>query len=228
MLAWWRDAGVDVLVDDTPRDWLQPTPPPAAAPDAAPVAAVARPETLPTSLPQFHEWLATAEFALAGPPPTRLAAAGDPAADLMVLTDLPESGDEAAATLLSGEAGALFDRMLAAIGRDRSSIYLAALSVTRTPDGKIDPDGCAALAPIARHHIALVRPHRVLLLGDCVVPALLGQPLPEARGGLRHLNQDGANMACVATFHPRFLLRHPAFKAQAWQDLRLLLGGMSR
>lgn len=222
-LDWWRDAGVDVLVDETPRDWLRARP----AVTEAPIAPEPEP-ALPPTIEAFRAWLDTADVPLAGPPATRLACSGDPASGLMVIADVPEVGDAAAGRLFSGEMGLLFDRMLAAIGRDRASIYLATLATTRTPDGGIDAAGCHALAPIARHHIGLVRPKAVLLLGDCVAQALLGSNVLQARGHLHEINQDGASMACVVTFHPRLLLGRAAAKAAAWQDLRLLLGELSR
>jgi DNA polymerase len=223
VLDWWRDAGVDALVEEAPRDWLVTRPP---AQILAPV--LPQEAALPTTIEAMHAWLATADVPLSGPPSARLATMGDPASGLMVIGDVPEIGDAQAGKLFAGEIGLLFDRMLAAIGRDRASIYLATLATTRTPDGRIDEPGCRALAPIAQHHIGLVRPKVVLLLGGCVSQALLGLDLPQARGRLHMINQDGATMACVATFHPRFLFTQPAAKAEAWKDLRLLLGELSR
>ncbi len=219
---WWQDAGADVLVDDSPRDWLRAAPAPTIVEAQVPAPA------LPDTLAGFHRWLAEADVPLAGPPAARLMPGGEPASGLMVITDLPEIGDDAAGALLSGPGGRLFDRMLGAIGRDRASIYLASLSVTRTPDGRIDRRGYEALAPIALHHIALVRPRCLLLLGDCVASALLGHDLSQARSILHDLNHDDGKVTAVTTFHPRFLMQHGAFKADAWRDLRLLLGELSR
>jgi DNA polymerase len=69
-----------------------------------------------------------------------------------------------------------------------------------------------------RHHITLVRPKRLLLLGDAPARALIGQPLAIARGKVHRIE----TVPAVATFHPRFLLARPADKALAWRDLLLL------
>lgn len=220
-LGWWQEAGVDVLVDDAPRDWLRP-----AAPRPAPAAPAAEPDPLPATLAAIHARLAEPGLvpaALTAP----VAPAGEVASGLMLLVDMPDPGDAEAGQLVSGEAGRLLDRMLAAIGRDRASIYLAPFAPARPAGGRLDPATCEALARLAFQHVALVQPRAVLMLGDTGVRAMLGRGLAEARGGMHDLNHRGHTVRAVATFHPRYLLREPAAKAKAWADLRLLLGELA-
>src|SRR3546814_5964930 len=73
----------------------------------------------------FEAWRIGPGAPEAGWPGSPIATRGNPAADLAIVVDMPERED--GETLLSGAAGVLFDRMLAAIGRDRSSVYLAPL-----------------------------------------------------------------------------------------------------
>ncbi|MEO7177895.1 MAG: uracil-DNA glycosylase, partial [Allosphingosinicella sp.] len=130
-LIWWTEAGVDTLVGEEPRDWLRPKT--AEAPTPIP-AAEAADEVLPGQLDLFQAWLASSDrLSFAAPAAPRICPAGDPASGLMILADMPSGEDCAAGTLISGEAGRLFERMLAAIGRDRATIYLAALSCVRSP-----------------------------------------------------------------------------------------------
>ncbi|MFW9320202.1 uracil-DNA glycosylase family protein, partial [Glaesserella parasuis] len=86
--------------------------------------------------------------------------------DLMVLVEAPERDDEAAGQLLSGPAGVLFDRMLAAIGRSRETIHLASLAIARPLAGRLPHDAFDDLARIARHHVGLVAPKAVLVMGN--------------------------------------------------------------
>src|SRR3546814_18228787 len=74
-----------------------------------------------------------------------------------------------------GAAGVLFDRMLAAIGRDRSSVYLAPLCAIRPVSGQIPADLGPPLAEIALHRLALCRPKRLLLMGNAASRALLAR-----------------------------------------------------
>ena len=231
-LDWWAGAGVGALASESPRDWLRPVEPlpatesvvpsvpPSVEPPAAPLAA---------TLSEFQAMLADApelpgDAALGG----RVPPAGDAAAGLMIVVDMPEDGDAEAGQLVGGAAGRLLDRMLAAIGRDRASIYLAALASARIAGGRIAADRSAPLTALMRRHIALAAPRAVLLLGDGACAALLGEPVARARGGLRELNHDGGTVAAVATFHPRLLLESPARKAETWRDLRLLLEELAR
>jgi DNA polymerase len=121
-LQWWTDAGVDVLVDEAPRDWLRPkekAAPPAETPQAAP--APPAPE-LPGQLDLFQAWLRDSDsLTFASPSAARVCPSGDPASGLMMITDMPAVEDCSAGALLSGEVGRLFDRMLAAIGRTGAS-----------------------------------------------------------------------------------------------------------
>src|SRR5206468_8906733 len=103
---------------------------------------------------------------------------GDPESGLMVLVDMPS----AEGGLLAGEAGALFDRMLVAIGRSRETIYLACLSPIRAPTGILDDKYAARLGEIARHHLGLVAPRTLLAFGDTSGKALAGAPAPAPAG----------------------------------------------
>lgn len=223
-LAWWRDAGVDVLVAETPRPWIgargEEAPAPAVIPEPAPTA-------LPATLPEFQRWLAEAERLPDGSERgRRLSPEGDPAAGLMVLIDAPEPEDATTGQLLSGPAGALFERMMAAIGRDRATLYLASLCLARPLGVRLDEKARDELAALARHHVALAAPKRLLVMGDAASRALFGTEMLAARGRLHPVNHSGVMVEGVATMSPRVLLKRPAQKAEAWKDLRLLMRGM--
>jgi DNA polymerase len=220
-LDWWQEAGVDTLVEEAPRHWLAATKPARPAEPAAEAA----PPALPATLAEFEAWRigAAAPEAGWGMP---IAPQGRADSGLMVLLDMPEREDAASGTLLSGDAGRLFDRMLAAIGRDRQSIYLASLAAARPVSGQIAGEMLAPLADLARRHVALVRPRRLLLLGNAASRALLGLNAAASPPILHELNHDAGQTETVASFHPRFLLENPAQKARAWKDLQMLVGGL--
>ncbi|TKD51014.1 uracil-DNA glycosylase family protein [Sphingomonas baiyangensis] len=217
-LEWWDAAGVDMLVDDEVRDWRAEPSSPLPAP--ATVAAVA-PAQLPDTLDAFVAWRlsdAAPEHAWGTP---MIAPEGAVASDLMIVVDQPEDG-----AMAGGAAGRLLDAMLAAIGRTRSDVYLAALAHATPPAGRIAPDDEARLAELARHHIALTGARRVLILTDQASRAILGTSRAPLRGRLHGINHGERNFDAVASVHPRFLLRQPAHKAAAWKDLLLLTGEM--
>ena len=236
-LGWWADAGVDMLADDAVRDWLAPPAPKApiastaaavstAAPlSAAPLSAAA---ALPDTLDALHILLASGDYAPSpAPPRLRVAPSGDPAADLMIVADMPDPGDAEAGHLFAGETAALFDAMLAALGLDRARIYLAPFSPSRAA-GRLDPKQGEALATLMRRHVSLAAPKALILFGDSVAHCLLGPDALATRGGIRSVNHDGGIVPAIATFHPRHLRRMPALKAATWSDMRLLLGVLAR
>jgi uracil-DNA glycosylase len=222
-LLWWADAGVDVMIDEEPRDWLRPKPKAAPAPiQVEPVA-----EALPDQLDLFQAYLRDHDrLPYASPAARRVCPSGDPASGLMLLTDMPAAEDCAAGTLLSGAAGRLFERMLAAIGRDRASIYLASLSCLRSPDGRLSGEAAGQCAALARHHIGLAAPKALLLFGDAPSKALLGMAMSQARGRWHDIATHAGPVRTIVTIPPDFLLKQPSAKAHAWADLQLLMQGL--
>jgi DNA polymerase len=232
-LGWWIDAGVDVIVGEAPRDWLRSKPEAPARPESAPAAraapaAPAEPqEELPGQLDLFQAWLQSHDrLPFAAPSAPRVCPAGDPGSGLMVMIDMPTVEDCEAGTLLSGEVGRLFDRMLAAIGRDRGSIYFAALSCLRSADGRMSGEPEKQCALLARHHIGLAAPKALLLFGDGASKALLGLSAGRARGRWHEIATHAGPVRAIATISPRTLLNQPAQKALAWADLQLLMEGL--
>ena len=223
-LQWWADAGVDVMIDEAPRDWLRPkskAPAPAATPASAPS------ETLPDQLELFRAWLRDHDrLPFASPAAPRVCPTGDPASGLMILTDMPAAEDCAAGSLLAGAAGRLFDRMLAAIGRDRNSIYLASIACFRSPDGRMSGPAGTQCATLARHHIGLAAPKALLLFGDPPAKALLGMAMSQARGRWHEVATHAGPIRTIVTIPPDFLLKQPSAKAHAWADLQLLMQGL--
>jgi DNA polymerase len=224
VLQWWSEAGVDTLVDETPRDWLRPQARAPSPPAEAPAPAAQREAELPGQLDLFQAWLATSDrIAFAAPSAPRVCPAGDPASGLMILADMPTGEDCTAGTLLSGEAGRLFERMLAAIGRDRGSVYLAALSCIRSPSGQLNSEAAKGCADLARHHVGLAAPRALLLFGDACSKALLGLSVAQARGRWHEVATHSGPVKALATISPRQLLEAPRQKALAWADLQMLI-----
>ena len=221
-LSWWQEAGVDTIVGEEPRDWMNPRPRPTAAAATTPAA----PETLPDDLGAFQDWL-LGSLPVAGS--ARVGPAGDPSSGLMVMVDMPSAEDVTAARLLSGEAGELFDRMMSAMAppRSRDSLYLASLSPARTATGMLGPEEAAELARIALHHVGLVAPNALLLFGDACSKALLGAPVARARGRWHELATPAGKVRALATIRPEKLLAQPNLKKLAWEDLQRLMEGLN-
>ncbi len=231
--SWWRDAGVDYLCQDEPTNWLadtdEPRPiPPVAAPNI-PQAPASMPAAAPITVwPAEYDALQNAIATDPSMPgngygPARAMPVGILQADLMVLTDFPESEDIMAGELGRGAVGKLLHAMLSACGYTTGQVHMAALAHSRPASGALPKQDTNLLADFARHQIKIAQPKRMLLLGTAVSEILLGKELMEARSNLPDFNQDGRILTSVATFHPRTLLARPILKAQAWKDLQRIV-----
>jgi DNA polymerase len=221
-LTWWLDAGVDVAIAEQPRDWLKPAPPRSPTPRPEPEQP-AEPNLVQPSqdtLAELQQWLASSvHLPLAGPGAKRVLPHGPENAPVMLLSDSPALEDAAAGKPIGGESWALTERMLAAIGIPAEQAYSATLSCFHAPGTRMSPAEREACAEIARRHVRLAKPQRLLLLGDGPCMALLGKRLVQARGHAHKIE----GVRTVATFHPRQLINQPSNKSLAWKDLLLLM-----
>jgi DNA polymerase len=214
LIGWWLEAGVDGAVGEIPRDWLGRQ---KVEPKIAPTTPA--PTEKPADLAAFQEWLATsAGLPMDRPGAIRVASQGVENAKIMLLSDLPAREDAAEGKPIGGESWALTSKMLAAIGVAADDAYVASLSPFHAPGARFNGelDACAA---IARDHIRLARPERLILFGDAPARALIGEPLARARGRVHRVE----GIRTIATFHPRWLLQRPSDKSLAWRDLLLLM-----
>jgi uracil-DNA glycosylase family 4 len=222
-LAWWLEAGVDVAIGEEARDWLKP--PPRPQPNAR-SRHVEPPEPSNliqpdhSTLAELQSWLASsARMPLASADARRILPHGPEEPPVMLLSDAPALEDFAAAQPIGGEAWELACRMLSAINIPADQAYSASLSCFHTPGVRMSAADRAACGELARQHIRLVKPKRLLIFGDGPSQALLGKPLPTARGHLHKVE----GVRTVVTFHPRQLINQPSNKSLAWKDLLLLM-----
>jgi DNA polymerase len=223
--AWWREAGVDCDFADAPTNWLAEPEDEAGevpiAPAKAPAAPVeAPPERLagglqqwPATLEAFDAWW-TAEPALALGARARVPMRGPAHAPLMVLVCQPEAEDTA--TLLSGAQGALLGNMLAAFGLAPEAARIASLipSCVPHPDWPgLDRAGWGALA---RHHLALAAPRRLLVFGQVALP-LLGHDPAQDSAAFSQVAHEGGVVPALCAPDLDTLLHRPRLKARLWQ-----------
>ena len=217
-LAWWLDAGVDVAIQEKARDWLKPVERKRSSPAAPPEQNIVAPSH--ETLTELRDWLASsAQLPLASTTARRILPHGPEHASVMLLSDAPALEDFAAGQPIGGDAWSLATRMLAAIGIAADQAYSASLSCFHAPGSRMTPSDREACAEIARRHIRLVQPKRLLLFGDGPAQALIGKPLLQARGHVHKIE----GVRTVVTFHPRQLIQNSSNKAYAWRDLLLLM-----
>ncbi|KQT55391.1 MULTISPECIES: uracil-DNA glycosylase [unclassified Aureimonas] len=264
LLDWYAQAGVDVILEDAPRDRFAETaaesasrrpaarsaerptaeeaprretalaPPPAApqrtvVPDDVAVADARERARSASTLGELQAALAAFEGCN-----LRLAARhlvfgeGPEDATLMIIGEAPERDEDMAGAPFAGRAGTLLERMLAAIGLERSAVRLAAALPWRPPGGRVPtPAEIEICLPFLARHVELVRPKAIVTFG------MLGpRMLLRSEGNIARLRgrwqtysfgilPDEA-VPVLPMLHPTYLLNHPAQKRLAWTDLLAL------
>ncbi|WP_404405876.1 uracil-DNA glycosylase family protein [Pelagibacterium halotolerans] len=253
-LDWYRAVGVDIAVREDPVDRFalsaiapaktqRAAPPqrasqqaPASQPPAAPAASTsdADPETARAlaakaqTLDDLRETLAAFEGCGLKLRATNLVFAdGNPDADIMLVGEAPGRDEDLQGKPFVGRSGQLLDRMLAAIGLDRTKVYIANTVPWRPPGNRTPaPSEVAVCLPFLYRQIELVAPKVLVALGGASASTLFetNTGITRLRGQWRDLTINGHTMRAVATLHPAYLLRQPAAKKLAWQDLLAIQG----
>jgi DNA polymerase len=147
---------------------------------------------------------------------------GDPRAELMFVGEGPGGDEDLQGEPFVGRAGQLLTRMIEAMGFRRSEVYIANVVKCRPPGNRDpEPDEIDACEPFLRRQIAAIRPKVVVALGRFAVQTLLRDPTPISRQRGRWREYEGVRL--MPTFHPAYLLRNPAEKKAAWEDLKLVM-----
>lgn len=150
-------------------------------------------------------------------------------ADLMVVGEAPGAEEDRRGQPFVGRAGQLLDVMLTAIGRGPDDVYIANILKSRPPDNRDPlPEEVAACMPYLKRQIALVKPKLLLAVGRVAAQNLLGvtTSLGRLRGTLHSFGESA--IPVVVTYHPAYLLRRPADKRKAWEDLKRVRAQLER
>ena len=149
---------------------------------------------------------------------------GNPAAGLMLIGEAPGAEEDRKGIPFVGRAGQFLDRMLAAIGRDRTGAYITNMLFWRPP-GNRNPtaEEIALCAPFVERHVVLVRPKVLVFVGAIAAKTLLdrSEGISRLRGRWFDYTAAGhdAPFQATAIFHPAYLLRRPGQKRETWRDL---------
>ena len=148
---------------------------------------------------------------------------GNPESRLMLIGEAPGAEEDRRGLPFVGASGQLLDRMLAAIGYDRTSCYITNIVNWRPPGNrKPSPAEMTLCLPFIERHIALINPALIVLLGDTAAKTLTNRTegITRLRGKwFSWAGPDGGTIPILPTFHPAFLLRSPSQKREAWMDL---------
>jgi DNA polymerase len=146
---------------------------------------------------------------------------GSPSARLMFVGEAPGRDEDIEGLPFVGRSGKLLDRMLAAIGLDRTSVYIANIVPWRPPGNRTPtPQESQICLPFILRQIELADPDILVCLGGPSAQALLGikDGITKTRGRWFTFETGQREIRAMPTFHPAFLLRSPLQKRFAWRD----------
>jgi uracil-DNA glycosylase len=261
LLDFYREAGVDALLEETPTDRFasdQASAAPAAraevarpkaeasaaatarsvparerelasraaaavptSPDAAVMAARAAAKSA-ASLEELRAMLERFEGCALRATATQVVFAdGNPQARVMFVGEAPGRDEDIEGLPFVGRSGKLLDRMMAAIGLDRTSVYIANIVPWRPPGNRTPtPQESAICLPFTLRQIELADPDILICLGNPSTQTLLNSKdgILKTRGRWFSFHTGTREIRAMATLHPAYLLRQPLQKRLAWRD----------
>lgn len=249
LLAFYLEAGVDCALSETPVNRLaeetaveerpaakpplfrtaNPAPAPMPAAGPAPDAAIQSARDIApqaASLEELRGLLERFDGCALKATATRLVFAdGNPQAKIMFVGEAPGRDEDLEGLPFVGRSGKLLDLMMAAIGLDRDTAYIANIIPWRPPGNRDpSPQETQICLPFIRRQIELVNPDVLVCLGKPSSQAILNvtDGIVKTRGKWFDYDTGTRRIKAIATFHPAYLLRQPISKRQTWQDLRAI------
>jgi uracil-DNA glycosylase len=146
---------------------------------------------------------------------------GNPASRLMLVGEAPGRDEDIDGLPFVGRSGKLLDLMLAAIGLDRKSVYIANVVPWRPPGNRTPtPQETAICLPFILRQIELANPDVLVCLGNPSTQTLLQlkEGITRTRGRWFTFNTGTRQIRAMPTLHPAYLLRQPLSKRLAWRD----------
>ena len=150
---------------------------------------------------------------------------GNPKSKIMLIGEAPGANEDEEGLPFVGRAGALLDKMLAAIDLDRNKVYISNIINFRPPDNRRPTDEeIKRYLPFISKHIEIINPKILVLLGSTAMNALIGKEvvISKMRGKWIEKKFGSCKTSVIITFHPAFLMRQPAQKKVAWIDLKMI------
>ena len=195
-----------------------------AAPPAPEAAIMAAREAArnAASLGELRAILAGFEgCALRGTAKQLVFADGNPQSRVMFVGEAPGRDEDIEGLPFVGRSGKLLDRMMAAIGLDRTSAYIANIVPWRPPGNRTPtPQESQICLPFILRQVELADPDILVCLGGPAAQSLLGvtDGIMRTRGRWFPFNTGTREIRALATLHPAYLLRQPLHKRLAWRD----------
>ena len=147
---------------------------------------------------------------------------GDSNADLLLVGEGPGENEDLQGEPFVGRAGKLLDKILRAIGYNRTDkVFITNIVKCRPPDNRDPlPSEVEKCLPFLIEQINIIKPKIIVALGKIAGRALIKKDimLKEMRNDTHEFN----SIPLRVTYHPAALLRNPSLKKDAWEDFKYI------
>lgn len=154
---------------------------------------------------------------------------GNENADILLLGEAPGAEEDKQGIPFVGQSGQLLDKVLAAVGLDRTKVYITNILPWRPPGNRTPTnDEILLFRPYVLKHIELINPKVIVCLGGTASKALLqtSEGIMRLRGTWKTIEEVNAKI--LPTFHPAYLLRSPSQKREFWRDFLTVMQSVSQ
>ncbi len=147
---------------------------------------------------------------------------GDVDARILFIGEGPGENEDQTGRPFVGRAGELLDKMIVAIGLQRSQVYIANIVKCRPPDNRTPtPDEAATCGPYLVRQIETIAPKVIVTLGLPAIRFILARNI--TMGGVRGTWHSFRGIDVMPTYHPAYVLRSytAEVRGKVWSDLKM-------
>lgn len=179
----------------------------------------------PKTLVKIREWLGDCQRCrLCETRNSIVFGTGNEKAKLLFVGEGPGADEDAQGLPFVGRAGKLLDKIIEAMGYQRSDVYIANVVKCRPPQNRTPlPDESEQCMPFLQAQINAIAPQIIVALGLPAATNLTGkmQNMSALRGKFHSLHWN-PSVFVMPTYHPAYLLRNPPAKRFVWNDMKLV------
>jgi DNA polymerase len=150
---------------------------------------------------------------------------GNPNASILIIGEGPGENEDLQGKPFVGKSGQLLDKILQSVKLTEDDVFICNIVKCRPPENrKPSKDEMEACRPYLMEQIRLVNPKIIIMTGASAIEGLFQEKsvgITKIRGQWR----DWEGRACMAIFHPSYLLRNQSRdqgspKWLTWQDMQ--------
>jgi DNA polymerase len=159
---------------------------------------------------------------------------GNPNAQLVFVGEGPGADEDAQGRPFVGRSGQLLDKIIAAMGLQRSDVYICNIVKCRPPENREPrPEEIISCLPFLNRQLGLIKPKVIVCLGAPATRTLLktNQAIGKLRGTFQefYFDESSPPIKLMPTFHPAYLLRNYSDdnRRKVWEDMKSVMAELN-